>query len=93
MLTESSENGHKTHFRKFCFYTLTFYSPKTSMSIEISKREDDKFVYYDIKLAGLDGSSVKTKVENGRFALPRLSFLALEPVSKNCFDLSSSISA
>lgn len=32
---------------------------------EISKREDDKYVYYDIKLPDVEGSSVKTNVENG----------------------------
>jgi HSP20 family molecular chaperone IbpA len=32
---------------------------------DISKREDEHYVYYDIRLQGVSGASVKTKVENG----------------------------
>lgn len=32
---------------------------------DITKREDKNYVYYDIKLAGVEGTSVKTNVENG----------------------------
>lgn len=31
----------------------------------ISKREDDKYVYYDIKVADVKATSINTKVENG----------------------------
>jgi len=32
---------------------------------DISKREDDGFVYYDIKVDDVNSTSIKTKVENG----------------------------
>ena len=32
---------------------------------DISRREDNNFVYYDIKIGAVDGNSVKTSVENG----------------------------
>jgi HSP20 family molecular chaperone IbpA len=32
---------------------------------DISKREDEKFVYYDIHLDGLEGSTLQANVENG----------------------------
>ncbi|MGZ3712684.1 MAG: Hsp20/alpha crystallin family protein [Bdellovibrionota bacterium] len=31
----------------------------------VNKREDDANIYYDIKLPGIEGTSVKTKMENG----------------------------
>lgn len=51
-----------------------FYSPFDSWyedkfgggSVEdISKREDDKYIYYDIKVAGVDGTKVNTTVKDG----------------------------
>lgn len=32
---------------------------------DISKREDDNFVYYDIKIEDLNSTSINTKIENG----------------------------
>lgn len=32
---------------------------------DISKREDDDFVYYDIKVENLNSTSIQTKIENG----------------------------
>jgi HSP20 family molecular chaperone IbpA len=32
---------------------------------DITQREDEKFVYYDIKVADLNSTSINTKVENG----------------------------
>ena len=32
---------------------------------DIAKREDDEFVYYDIKINDLNSTSVNTKIENG----------------------------
>ncbi|MGZ3691073.1 MAG: Hsp20/alpha crystallin family protein, partial [Pseudobdellovibrio sp.] len=32
---------------------------------DISKREDDSFVYYDIKVGDLNSTSINTKIENG----------------------------
>ena len=32
---------------------------------DITKKEDDRFVYFEITLAGLEGESLKTSVENG----------------------------
>lgn len=32
---------------------------------DISKREDDDFVYYDIKVDDVSGTSINTKIENG----------------------------
>lgn len=44
----------------------SWYEDKIGGGVEeISKREDDKYVYYDIKLPNIEGSSVKTNVENG----------------------------
>jgi HSP20 family molecular chaperone IbpA len=36
---------------------------------DISKREDDDFVYYDIKVDDLNSASVSTKIENGYIAI------------------------
>lgn len=32
---------------------------------DISKREDDNFVYYDIKVEDVNSTSINTKIENG----------------------------
>lgn len=32
---------------------------------DVSKREDDNFVYYDIKIEGLNATSISTKIEDG----------------------------
>jgi HSP20 family molecular chaperone IbpA len=32
---------------------------------DITQREDDKFVYYDVKVPDVNSTSIKTKVENG----------------------------
>lgn len=36
---------------------------------DISKREDDNFVYYDIKVENLNLTSINTKVENGNISI------------------------
>lgn len=36
---------------------------------DISKREDDKYIYYDIKIENLNLTSINTKVENGHISI------------------------
>jgi len=62
-MEQFGSGGHGSKYNPFD----TWFSEKFGGGSvnDISKREDDDFVYYDIQVSDLDSTTINTKVENG----------------------------